>query len=173
MSHALTRAQHPPKSSGLPEHWVRRIARQVMSAMAYMHTEAGVVHRDIKLENSLVRLRHAASYTMHLREWREDSSGRTLGAQARDKTEVEVPLRSLGSGSRQACFRQLRLEVVAARAQTTATRCSHSARHRRGPRSGRLAYRIRATPGAPRSTVCLGGPRAAFWILKSRWPISG
>ena len=39
---------------GLPARLVRRYARQLARALAYLHTQAGVVHRDLKLENCLL-----------------------------------------------------------------------------------------------------------------------
>ena len=39
---------------GLPANLVRRYARQLARALAYLHTRAGVVHRDLKLENCLL-----------------------------------------------------------------------------------------------------------------------
>ncbi|KAJ3361666.1 hypothetical protein GGF32_007134 [Allomyces javanicus] len=99
------------RDCGLPEHWARRIARQLMDAIAYMHDEAKVYHRDVKLENVLVRFKHASSHVMTVQEithstasaasrsngWRRVGST-TLGAMASASSaqtargEKEVPL---------------------------------------------------------------------------------
>ncbi|KAJ3365410.1 hypothetical protein GGF32_009268 [Allomyces javanicus] len=57
-----------PRDCGLPEHWVRRIARQLMEAVNYMHETAQILHRDLKLENALCRFRRASAYVMVLTE---------------------------------------------------------------------------------------------------------
>ncbi|KNE55209.1 serine/threonine protein kinase [Allomyces macrogynus ATCC 38327] len=57
-----------PRDCGLPEHWVRRIARQLMEAINYMHETAHILHRDLKLENALCRFRRASAYVMVLTE---------------------------------------------------------------------------------------------------------
>ncbi|KNE59853.1 serine/threonine protein kinase [Allomyces macrogynus ATCC 38327] len=57
-----------PRDCGLPEHWVRRIARQLMEAVNYMHETAHILHRDLKLENALCRFRRASAYVMVLTE---------------------------------------------------------------------------------------------------------
>jgi len=41
---------------GLPEYLTRSIFQQLVSALRYLHQEAGIVHRDIKLENVLCKL---------------------------------------------------------------------------------------------------------------------
>lgn len=39
---------------GIPQHIVKRIARQVLEGLDYLHRECGIVHTDLKPENVLV-----------------------------------------------------------------------------------------------------------------------
>jgi serine/threonine-protein kinase SRPK3 len=39
---------------GIPQHIVKRIAKQVLEGLDYLHRECGIVHTDLKPENVLV-----------------------------------------------------------------------------------------------------------------------
>jgi serine/threonine protein kinase len=89
-THSTTKKRE--SGCGLPEVWCRRIAGQLMDAIGYMHETAGVVHRDIKLENVLIRFKRASSYTMHLTEHKAAGAGK--GAAMKSSVEVPLPLAS-------------------------------------------------------------------------------
>ena len=50
--HLIRRSDH----TGLPEKNVKRIAKQMMQGLHYLHTVCGIIHTDIKPENVLIQL---------------------------------------------------------------------------------------------------------------------
>ena len=50
----------------LPEDQIRQIARDMLSALNYMHKEKRILHRDIKLENIMVKQNANGSITAKL-----------------------------------------------------------------------------------------------------------
>ncbi|KAL7753919.1 hypothetical protein RI367_000851 [Sorochytrium milnesiophthora] len=66
MGGPLGMAPESKLEAGLPEYLTARIGSQLAAALNYMHNTAGIVHRDIKLENILVRFRHRTGYAYFL-----------------------------------------------------------------------------------------------------------
>lgn len=47
---------------GIPQHIVKRIAKQVLQGLDYLHRECGIVHTDLKPENVLVWIPNIEDY---------------------------------------------------------------------------------------------------------------
>lgn len=47
---------------GIPQHIVKRIAKQVLEGLDYLHRECGIVHTDLKPENVLVWIPNIEDY---------------------------------------------------------------------------------------------------------------
>lgn len=47
---------------GIPQHIVKRIAKQVLEGLDYLHRECGIVHTDLKPENVLVWIPNTEDY---------------------------------------------------------------------------------------------------------------
>ncbi|OBZ85449.1 Protein kinase dsk1 [Choanephora cucurbitarum] len=48
--------------NGIPQHIVKRIAKQMLEGLDYLHRECGIVHTDLKPENVLVCIPHVEEY---------------------------------------------------------------------------------------------------------------
>lgn len=53
-THCASALASPPQPSGLQLNFIRHIFQQIVHGLKYLHLEAGVTHKDIKLENILV-----------------------------------------------------------------------------------------------------------------------